>query len=592
MVEHVEKLRKVRDELRKAEKAADRLRDRRDVAILAAVLDGVKPAEVARASGVTPARVSQLAPVKNVSDTVIHAQEEARSASGVKGEDTVPRLPDTFTGSGIVTQRRRMPYGKRTIFRDTRAGFDSIPAILADAEATGATRVLLSGPAPVDYSTGATKAEATRAWAYSWPGEGWAENGHFLGDIDLPLLRYKHDTTGQRVTILRTAAWWGESDADAAMSALAWDGLEKALDAVPAFRGAGLADTPATTGRALWLRTIPEGGGFEVQSAEVRELLHATSGQGRVEVLPRGGASAVDFTVLDGRLMYAALTWGMPVGAPTFVTGKQLGTLDERGREKAMRGRSRWRVTATVPAGWEHVGLLPAASEAGTWVYPRKPGERFTSWVDGSEAWLAHTQGWHLTVHEGITWAEGKPLERWRDALVSVWKQANASPRPEARLAAKAVRSLILFSIGGFATRAHPETHSVPDDRPQDVPAGAEVRHVGDRLLWETPGKLSAWSQELQHPEWAATVWARARVRLLSARGVNGQDVGALALDPARIVGFATDAIYLAGGAPAWADDGEPGRFRVKGTIPGAFTWPRSLDGAGGLWALSGKAEA
>jgi hypothetical protein len=169
-----------------------------------------------------------------------------------------------------------------------------------------------------------------------------------------------------------------------------------------------------------------------------------------------------------------------------------------------------------------------------------------------------------------------------------VWKQANASGTPEARLAAKAVRSLILFTIGAFHTQAHPETHSVLDTQPELVPAGVEVRHVGDRLMWETPGKLSAWSAELQHPEWSATVWERARVRLLSARGVNGQEVGALALDPGRIVGFATDALYLTSGAPEWADDGEPGRFRVKGSIPGAFSWPDSLDE---LWALSAKAE-
>lgn len=573
------KIEHYRDELRVHEKAAEKSRKALHSWITKAVTAGVRSAEVARVAGVSKARVSQLAPLNPVVETRIHAQKDDAPASCVQSADTVPALPDTSGGTlaGVASQRRRDRYGRLTMFMDSR-DVTELRTILDTAHAQGAGRVILAGPAPFDVSGGATKPEAVRAWALSEV-EGWTAGDHYLVNPDLPLLRFKHTATGDRVTVLRGAMWWGETDADGATCRAAWEGLERALDAVPAFKGAGLADTPATTGRALWLRTIPEGKSYPVLSDELRELLHATSGQGRVELLserhPGRSGTAADFTVMDGRLMYAALTWGMPVGEPVMWTGDELRRLDAREYERTMRGRGRWRITATVPATWDHVGMLMApCSGTAKWCYPSRPGETFTTWADGSEVWAALAQGWQVETHEGMTWAEGKPLDTWRDALVSVWKQANASDAAPARLAAKAVRSLILFTIGAFATTAHPITKTVPLDQAGIVPAGAEVRVVGDRLMWDEPGRLSAWSMETAHPEWSATVWARARARLLSARGVSGQPVGALHLERSRIVSFATDAIYLAGNAPDWADDGEPGRFRLKGTRPGLFAWP------------------
>lgn len=578
-----------RAELREHERAAEKSRKALHSWIVKAVESGVKPAQVARVAGMSRARVAQLAPLNPVTETPIHAQKTGAAPSCVSAEDTVPTLPDTSAGtlSGVASQRRRDRYGRRTLFMDTRVTTD-LQAILDTALAQEAERVILAGPAPFDVSGGATRPEAVRAWALSEV-EGWTAGDHYLVNPDLPLLRFKRtDDPKRKVSILRGAMWWGETDADAETCRAAWVGLEKSLDDVAAFKGAGLADTPATTGRALWLRTIPEGKSYPVLSDELRGLLHATAGQGRVELLKpfdlldRHIANGIesndvdrDFTVMDGRLMYAALTWGMPVGEPTMWTGDELRRLDAREYEKTMRGRGRWRITATVPEDWQHVGMLMApCTGSAKWCYPRRPGETFTTWADGSEVWAALSYGWTITTHEGMTWAEGKPLDTWRDALVSVWKQANASQAPAAKLAAKAIRSLILFTIGAFATTAHPVTKTAPIDQPGIVPAGAEVRVVGDKLMWDEPGRLSAWSMETAHPEWSATVWARARTRLLTARGANKQQVGALHLEASRVVAFATDALYLAGGAPDWADDGEPGRFRVKGTRPGPFTWP------------------
>ena len=378
---------------------------------------------------------------------------------------------------------------------------------------------------------------------------------------------------------MRAASWWGETEADVDTCADAWRGLAAALERDRIFAGAGLADTPATTGRALWLRTIPEGRSFPVMSTELRELIAATSGQGRVELLePVDGRDVGQFTYMDGRFMYASLCWGLPIGEPVFWTGDQLDKLDAREWTRLVRGRGRWRITMTVPASWSHVGLFMAPAAGGGWRYPSRPGETFTTWVDGHELWNATTHGWDPVVHEGFSWAEGKPLDLWVRKMLDIWKSAEAhKDNSAAQLAARAVRSIVLYAIGAFATRAHDVTKTAPVDGPApDVPAGVEVRRVGEQLTWQEPGKLSGWTEETSHPEWSAAVWARARVRLLDGAGVRNVRVGALHLPREQVVAFATDAIYLATD-PGWEDDHAPGRFRVKGRCTGPATWPSTM---------------
>lgn len=599
--------------------------------IRAAVELGTPSARVAKAAGVSAGRVSQLAPVPKHAQPPIHAQKSGAEPVCVTPADTVPTLPDASVASlsGYASQRRRNPNGKPTMFYDVLNGYcvDAVTnsETLASEHTCGpygsisniihaavfsaqqndnpiGGRVYLTGPLPGDPSSGATSAESVRAWALTSPPEGWrvADRGHYLHDASLPVLRFVDDA-GRKLTIMRAASWWQESDAPAYVCAAAWRGLGSLLDEVKVFRGAGLADTPATTGRALWLRTIPENTSYPVLGDELRELIHATSGQGRIQLLPdpqspaplasRRPADTVGFTYLDGRFMYAALTWGMPVGEPRRWTGQEFSAADWATQESALRGRGRWRITATVPADWAHVGMLMAPADRG-WQYPAEPGQTFTTWADGSEVYAAMQHGWtSITIHEGITWAEGKPLNTWRDALVAAWAKANESDAPAAALAAKAVRSILITAIGTFAHRTHNTTGSCPADQPEQVPADAlpgSVRRVGDSLVWESAGVLSSWSAETAHPEWAATIWARARTRLLTAKGVGTERVGALHLPPERVIAFSTDALYVAGGSPGWADDGQPGRFRVKGTRAGAFTWPADRNA---LYALRDEAE-
>lgn len=591
-------------ELAEAREVVVRLQADLEALIRRAVAEGVSSAAIATVAGVTPGRVSQIAPRPKPRDTPVQAGKKRDAPVRVTSPDTVPTLPaaDVATLSGYASVRQVKPYGRQTAFYDTRTGVavtEQGERIVGPSRAAGTVadvlamvsvatrpvgRVFLVGPAPLDTSAGATQAEAVRAWAIEADlPDGWevSRQGHYLHDPMLPTLRFAHESGG-RVTVMRAAAWWGETDADAETCAAAWRGLGLALDRVRAFAGAGLADTPATTGRALWLRTIPEGKAYPVLSDEYRELIQSTSGQGRIELRPPAVDQVPGFSYLDGRFMYAALTYGMPVGEPTRWTGEQVDALDAAAFQKVIRGRGRWRITVTVPEGWEHVGLFMAPDGSGGWRYPSTPGETFTTWADGSEVWVGLTQvpSWEPVIHEGITWAEGKPLDTWRAHLVDVWRTASdaaAGGNVAAGLAARAVRSIVLYALGAFAARTHNTTGSCSAETPELVPDNVvpgSVTRVGDSLVWEVPGALNAWSAATAHPEWSATVWARARTRLLTGKGAEGQQIGALHLPADRVIAFATDALYLAGEPPAWSDDGEPGRFRVKGHLADTVPWP------------------
>lgn len=593
-----EQLQGARDE----EARADR---RWKTLIRRAVAEGVPRRDVAEAAGVSRVRVSQIVP-KGTAAQAGETEAAAEHVAALNTPDaTVPELPgDQAAVVSGATRGERAHYGRRpVIFYDHAAGLGvsvehgpvrsgmadtgSVPAVLDIAalvagRAHGHVRVYLSGAAPGE--AGLPAAERVRAWALSDPGPGWrtAERGHYLADADAPVCRWQHEGSRLVVEVHRAASWFGETLAKPPVLADAWRVLNDAIG--NAFPGGLLLATPSTTGRDLWRRTIGPKQSWPVLSGELRELLASTAGQGRIELVdaPDSAAEVPGFTYYDGRLMYAALTWGMPVGEPTLHRAAPLASLTDEEAERLLAGRGRWRVTARVPHGWGRVGLLMAPDGAGGWHYPREWGQTFTTWADGSEVLLARRWGWQIATHQGITWREGKPLNAWRDRLVRLWEWAHDAAQPDvggelAQLVADAVRRMLLFGIGAFAARGHASTHTAPADQPGRVPEGVPVRVVGDQLVWQQPGELGEWSAAMAHPEWAACIWARARVRLLDAPGPAGTErVGALHVPAPDVIGFRTDALYLAHD-PEWPDDGAVGRFRVKGRLHQPVPWPANV---------------
>jgi hypothetical protein len=354
-----------------------------------------------------------------------------------------------------------------------------------------------------------------------------------------------------------------------------------------------LMGSPSQTGRDLWSRTIPAkpgsrwADGYPVMSEEIRGLLHATAGQGRTELLvpPRVPDKLPRMVELDRTFAYAKHTWASGVGVPRRVTAAAFAAMPGKEQTNALFAPSHWQVRVTVPDDWEHVGLLPApAPGEKAWYYPSEPGRTFTTWAGGAEINLAlrnHLQPWRIEILDGLLWESGTPLREWSTRLKDAWAALRAMSglhgderqRAAARLASRAVRSILLFGIGGFAQRPRTTTGSVPVGREDQVPAGAQIIGVdGEHITWS---RNSGFARDpYAHPEWAAGVWSAARAALLSMRmRQDDVHVGALHLPPGSVVAFRTDAVYTTAD-PAWPYHGNPGEYLVKGRLPGPVTAP------------------
>ncbi|MCZ4120285.1 hypothetical protein O3X23_12980 [Streptomyces sp. H39-S7] len=359
-----------------------------------------------------------------------------------------------------------------------------------------------------------------------------------------------------------------------------------------------LMGSPARTGRDLWTRTIPTkanakwNDGYPVMSTELRELLHATAGQGRTELItpPNVPDELPQLTEMDRTFAYAKHTWISAVGVPQRVTAQTFASWSEAEQIKALYRPSHWQVRVTVPDGWNHVGLLPApiTGEA-AWHYPNQGGRTFTTWAGGAEINLAlrnHLQPWKIEILDGLVWWEdGAPLRIWAGRLKDAWAalqkraediQNDDDTRAASHLASRAVRSILLYGIGGFAQRPRTNTGSVPVEQEGRVPRGAEIiNNDGKNITWQ---RVTFSPDPNAHPEWSAGVWSGARAALLSTRmREDDVSVGALHLPPGSIIAFRTDALYTT--APVdWPYHGQPGDYLMKGHLNFPVTAPTSLE--------------
>lgn len=529
---------------------------------------GISTLLLADAAGVSDSRVRQLAPFEE------KKEEEPPVAPAPQFPAEAPLLSQYASRTTREPHARRMGAwvdleelrgitddGRRFHLSGDMAA-DVLGGIPGDVD-----RVFLCGPPP--QGPGSNNAERVRSWGLQPLFHGdWAISvkGHYVKDVDSPCFRFTFDS--RDVEILFGSSWFGP-DVDALSGQAAWQVLRRKV--AGAFSGAGLLSTPATTGRDLWRRTIPVGKGWPVMGTQLRELIASTSGQGRMELFePEGGVDSVDqFTYLDARFAYAALTWGMPVGEPHHWLPKSKEKVYDEAIHVLLKSRGRWLVRFRIPDSWVHVGILPVKNAAGGWSYPSEPGTEATTWADACEVSLAHQNGWSIELLEGFTWAEGKPLDVWARKLKDIHTVLGASEP----VAARGARAMLLHAVGAFATRTHMISKSVPLADEDQVPANAQVTIVGDELVWEEPQEQSAWTLNQAHPEWAACIWARARVRLLDAPGPDGTRTGALHVPRDEVIAFRTDAIYL-NSDPGWPDDGKIGRFRVKGRINTVRPWP------------------
>ncbi|MFH0246174.1 Mucin-19 [Streptomyces sp. HK10] len=435
--------------------------------------------------------------------------------------------------------------------------------------------------------------DAVRAWLDAPMPGGWKVEsrrgqdrmaGHFLHERN-PVGRWERGD--QHVEIRSVAEWFDPDGADVATIrhafALLWQALKKDWPDVV------LMGSPSQTGRDLWARTIPTkagakwADGYPVMSDEIRQLLHATSGQGRTELItpPRVPDQLSQLHELDRTLAYGKHTWASGVGAPQRVTASTFASWSQKQQTDALFAPSHWQVKVTIPDDWNHVGILPFAIEGDrAWIYPHEAGRTFVTWAGGAEVNAALRNPitpWKVEILDGLLWESGTPLKEWSEKLKKAWAGLSTAAavtgddelRQAYKLASRAVRSILLYGIGGFAQRPTTTTGTVPIGSETQIPVGARIKSMSDdTVTWE---RTQMSRNPNAHPEWAAGVWSAARAALLSTRAKSADGrtlhVGALHLPPGSIVAFRTDAIYTTA-MPDWPYNGEPGDYRLKGTLP------------------------
>ncbi|MEU5108213.1 Mucin-19 [Streptomyces sp. NPDC021354] len=453
--------------------------------------------------------------------------------------------------------------------------------------------------------------DAVAEWLNGPLPEGWQEEtsrgrdrdaGHFIppSKPNQPVGRWQRGE--QHVEIRSVAEWFEPSGADPATVREAFVLLWRALhhhwpDVV-------IMGSPSQTGRDLWTRTIPAkagakwADGFPVMSEEIRGLLHATAGQGRTELLtpPRVPEQLPQWAELDRTFAYAKHTWTSGVGAPRRFTARAFAALPDKEQQNLLFSPSHWQVRVTIPESWDHVGLLPApAPGERAWHYPHQAGRTFVTWAGGAEVNLALRNPvlpWRIEILDGLVWEKGEPLKGWATKLKEAWASLQAQSeltedegkRTAARLASRAVRSILLYGIGAFAQRPRITTGSMrlgAGGTVPEIPDGAQITGISDtHVSWQRHEGFTR--NPYAHPEWAAGVWSAARAALLST-SIGAKDpstgkpvkAGALHLPAGSIVAFRTDAIYTTAEVD-WPYSGQPGDYLVKGRMPGPVVAPRT----------------
>ena len=551
--------------------------------------DGPRAPATAATAPATPATVAVASPDALPAPSPRRARSERHSeARGALTWRSWQYAPRRRCAVDLVahTWRADDGAGGRIAGRHKVATLGETLAAIGAAVGGQAATIYLVGSRP-----GGSDPRAVRAWFRSPVPGGWAHDakqGHYLVDLDRPVGHYR-SPGGGRVAVHRFAAWAGD-DLASCSPAVALDALATIDRALRSVAGRGVRwdeatalATPPTTGIELVRAAVPfdkatrRSRVYPPIDTELRDLIRHTSGQGRVELCAAPGATLPGLVALDGRFMYAALTGGLPIGSAALVGP----------RDFDPRLPARWRLRATVPADWRHVGVLPAERETPDEPerWPAVPGETFTTWADSAEAKVAHDRGWPLVVLGAIVFAapgdplgnaSGRKRDGWAGHLVAArelvgrWRSSGELDADLAAIASAGLRSVLLFALGAMVGRARVVSHV---GTAEQVPTGAAPEPLGGGLFtWETDEPITAERGDLDRPEWSAHVYGRTRARLLV--GSPSQPGGALSVPRANVVGFVMDALYLTAD-PHWHDDGaSPGWFRAKGTSAGPVTVP------------------
>ena len=428
-----------------------------------------------------------------------------------------------------------------------------------------------------------------RSWwaepaAAGWQYDGYEIAAHADGDPVENAGTYSRDGI---VIDVRMSAIWFPGVTVARVARDAWLTLQLALHRSFDAHATPLT-TPAMTGLDLLQRSLPRGVRYPLAPAELRELLHQISGQGRFEFCPdpsRAGRQIDGLYTLDARWMYAACVRNLPTGIPhhTAYSGGADAAEAFAGYAPAW-----YRVNIQVPRNWIHRGLIGQRIDGET-IWPCEPGQWIRDvWTTGAELAVALRQRWPCLIYERWAYPTAGPYARilpdptreWIGQLRSL-RETYAGDAP----VAAAIRAMMIDTVGMWHRTAGEKLRITPIAQFPGAASGARLHHVDRRAglaYWYEPKPLARDQLAWQRPEWSTTTWSRARSR---------ENDAALRIPRDELVAYRSDGLVtcVAPDPAEWPDDGKPGTFRRKGAVIGPLVMPAS---AAAMQELRRESEA
>lgn len=503
----------------------------------------------------------------------LRAGRPARTPSTAKGKGRAIVYADVHAGRAITHTGAVLSF---------TAGCSLSELLRAIHEAHTCDRLYICGELPEEYA----------AWlidAGMWEEYTTGKRGHYFDKekAENHVARYARRVSGDEIEIRTMFSWLGDTAYTVEQAHAAMSLLNQYLQGT--FTGQAKAyATPALTFQQLWsMVNRIESKQFTPLAEDIRALIHGSTGQGRIELCTPDGLEKIPgLYYYDGVFMYSALTWGMPT---------ELATHDY---ENVYAGKvpARYRIRYTVPTGWQHIGLFMTPKEQVTgnprdnaaWCYPgeKYQGRTFETWADGSELDIAYNlpesmPAWDITILERIVFtpekdsAAKKPLDSITNKLAKMRERIEQDARQDTerraiyKLVRGAVRNILLHGIGSFHRHTRDVTYILRTDEP--APDGYTGRRdIDDNTVWYTvPQATEAYTQQFEHPEWTALIWARCRARMTRA---------ALSVPRECIIALRTDAIAVSTEQPQWRDNEKRGALRQKWNITRPLKAPHDFE--------------
>lgn len=328
-----------------------------------------------------------------------------------------------------------------------------------------------------------------------------------------------------------------------------------------------LLASPGLMAVDLLKRTLPYNTAYPCIPDDCAQLYFDNSTQGHVETFYHGINTLDNLRYYDGRWMYASCLDNVPVGTPVhdhvnaympYVPGL-------------------YKAEVQVPETWAHIGLLPCRTAKGV-VYPRTPGELFSTVCSASELYLAIENGWQVEIEERVLYPETpkatvKPLRALKNKLVYIRDTyALTLEEPYQSYVRDACRKMLLHLIGTFFSHTREvesatwDIDSIPDDSFVEELKDARGADLG-LYRYTTQGVHKGLAALMCHPEWSWHIWGLARKKVAEQ---------ALTLPFDALVAIRVDGLWV-NTEMGVHDTGKVGQFREKPLPVGLATqWPKT----------------